>query len=214
MKFGLFAVAGMLGVAMLGAAAPAAAQDNPIAVAQSAPSPYRNDMGLYVQPVFTFVHNSEADTGPFAFLGEGNKSQWFRGAALGFQDEFYHSGANNWGTDVRLNITRGNGASLDSFLVGLRYARTMDGRVKPFAELLGGVGSTAAAHNNHKVTRPMFQASVGADYSLFKHLDWRVVEVSYGQTRTIGADAFLGTDVHNRPAAQAIGIGSGLVVRF
>lgn len=211
MRLGLVA-AGLLGLAMFGAAAQA--QDNPIAVAQGAPSPYRNDMGLYVQPVFSFIHNSEADTGSFAFLGEGKNSQWFRGAALGFQDEFYHAGANNFGFDMRLNFQRGNDAAMDTFLVGLRYSRTTDGKLRPFAELLGGVGGTSSPFNAHRVTRPMFQVSVGADYPVFKHLDWRVAEVSYGQVRTIGADAFLGTDVHNRPAAQVIGIGSGLVVRF
>ena len=212
MKFRLFAAAVLLSAVTLTAGAQ---DDAPAAATPAVPSPYRNDMGLYLVPVFTYVHNSESDTGPFAFLGEGKNSQWFRGAAIGFQDDFYHSEANNWGMDMRLTLERGNGAALDTFLLGVRYVRTLDGsKVRPFAELLGGVGGTAAAHNPHRVSRPMFQASAGADYPLFKHLDWRVAEVSYSQVRTVGADSFLGNDVLNRPSAMTIGVGSGLVLRF
>src|ERR1700748_2677042 len=99
-----------------------------IAAHAQAVEPVQNVIGLYVNPTFTRISNSNTDTGPFAFLGNNTTSRMFYGANLGGYYEFFHGKSVNAGLEVRDQIIKGNNASLNSFLVGARVSPA-----KPFA---------------------------------------------------------------------------------
>ena len=86
---------------------------------------------------------------------------------------------------MRDAIQHGNNASLNSFLVGVRVAaKPMSfGGLKPYVQVSAGDGSHA---RRLKATRTSINCSmasyVGADKALAKHVDWRIIEISYGRS--------------------------------
>jgi hypothetical protein len=62
------------------------------------------------------------------------------------------------------------------------------------------------------IQRLQYGIFVGVDKSLAKHVDWRIVEVSYGSVDTISSQTFGGpTPI---PAARVLGFSTGFVFRF
>ncbi len=169
--------------------------------------------GIYVNPIATHVSNSVADTGPFAFLGENSKSQWFYGISLGGYYDLYHQGKLNAGIDVRDSIQHGNNASLNQFLVGVRISGSPFKRpIKPYGQVSVGAGTTRAPTNQLHITKLAVSAAGGADYTLNRHFDWRVIEVSYGSLATIST-ATVGSGP-SIPNSHLIGLSTGIVIRI
>ena len=129
----------------------ALAQDNPSTVSASTASTTgvgSTDIGLYVNPIGIGISNSKADTGVFAFLGDGVTQRTFYGAAIGGYVNFFHAQKYDAGIDLRDIIVSGNGAHLNSFLVGGRIAaKPLAEKFKPYAQLSVGVGSSKAPHS-------------------------------------------------------------------
>jgi hypothetical protein len=171
-------------------------------------------VGIYVNPVVSRISNSTADTGPFAFLGSGQTSQIFGGVDFGGYYDFAHFSKADVGVDVRDAFEHGNNASLNSFLVGLRLAAKpmAFAGLKPYAQFSVGAGRTKAPKSNATIERLQYGIYVGADKALAKHVDWRIIEVSYGSVDTISSQTFNGpTPV---PAARILTFSTGLVFRF
>jgi hypothetical protein len=171
-------------------------------------------VGIYINPVVSRISNSTADTGPFAFLGSGQKAQTFGGVDFGGYYDFAHLSKADVSVDVRDAFEHGNNASLNSFLVGLRLAAKpiAFAGLKPYAQFSVGVGRTKPPKSDATIKRLQYGIFVGADKALAKHVDWRIVEISYGSVDTISSQSFGGpTPI---PAARILTFSTGFVFRF
>ena len=170
-------------------------------------------VGLYFAPVVSRISNSTADTGPFAFLGSGKTSQIFGGVDFGGYYEFAHYSKADVSVDMRDAIQHGNAASLNSFMAGLRLAaKPMAYNLKPYAQLSVGAGRSKSPLSAAHIERLQYGIYAGVDKPLNKHIDWRIVEISYGSVSTISSAIFGGpTPI---PAAKVLGFSTGLVFRF
>jgi hypothetical protein len=193
----------------------ALAQDNPSTVSASTASTTgigSTDIGLYVNPIGIGISNSKADTGVFAFLGEGATQRTFYGAAIGGYVNFFHAQKFDAGVDLRDIIVSGNGAHLNSFLVGGRVAvKPLAEKFKPYAQLSVGVGSSKAPHSPIKLNRLQYGIYGGLDYTLAKHVDFRAFELGYGSVSTINSGNFNGTTSFS--ASSMFSVSTGLVFR-
>jgi hypothetical protein len=170
-------------------------------------------IGLYFNPVVSRISNSVPDTGPYAFLGDGQTSQIFGGVDFGGYYEFAHYSKFDVSADMRDAIQHGNNASLNSFLVGLRVAaHPMAFGLKPYGQFSVGAGRTRPPASNAHIERLQYGVFGGLDRPLNKHIDWRVVEVSYGSVGTISSETFEGPT--KIPSARILGFSTGFVFRF
>jgi hypothetical protein len=194
----------------------ALAQDNPSTVNPST-GPYvsvgSTDVGLYVNPVGTHITNSQADTGPFAFLGDNTTARMFWGANIGGYVNFYHHPKYDAGIDIRDSIVTGNNARLNSFLVGGRIvAKPIADKFKPYAQLSVGVGSSKPPTSSVHLSRFEYGIYGGLDYTLAKHVDFRAFELGYGSVSTVNSGNFYGPTTF--PSSRLFSISSGLVFRI
>ena len=170
-------------------------------------------VGLYINPVAIRISNSQADSGPFAFLGENSKSNIFYGVNIGGYYNFYHQGKTEVGLDIRDSITNGNSATLNSFLVGVRVATEPFKRpLKPYLQASVGVGTTRPPTSSVRANRAQFGIFGGADYALNRHVDFRVVEIGFNSVTTASSTTIGG--VGNIPASKLLSFSTGLVFRF
>ena len=171
-----------------------------------------NQVGVYVTPIVSLV-NSPADTGVFAFLGSNTTSRVFAGVGLGLYDEFSHSDRVDAGVDIRGTFLSGNGAHLNSFLVGPRVSFKPVGHgLKPYVEALIGVGSSRAATNPASLGRFQYGLAAGAEYRIASHLDFRALEIGYGSVETISSGTFNGGA--SPSTSRLVTFSTGLVLRF
>ena len=202
-----------LALALLNLAA--RAQDNPSQVNPSNASQIgvgSTDVGLYVNPVGVHITNSQADTGPFAFLGDNQTARWFYGATIGGYVNFYHAPRFDAGIDVRDSIVASNNAHLNSFLVGARFiAKPIAESFKPYLQLSVGVGSSKPPTSPIKLNRAQYGIFGGLDYTLAKHVDFRAIELGYGAVTTINSGDFGGPTTF--PSSRLFTVSSGLVFR-
>jgi hypothetical protein len=170
-------------------------------------------IGIYVNPVVSRISNSVADTGPYAFLGDGQTSQIFGGVDFGGYYEFAHYSKFDVSADMRDAIQHGNNASLNSFLVGIRVAaHPMAFGLKPYGQFSVGAGRTRPPLSDAHIEKLQYAIYGGLDRPLNKHIDWRVVEISYGSVGTISSQTFEGpTPI---PSAKILGFSTGFVFRF
>jgi len=172
----------------------------------------RAQIGLYFNPVVSRISNSTADTGPFAFLGSGDKSQIFGGVDFGGYYDFVHYAKFDIGADMRDTIQHGNNASINSFLVGLHLeAKPMAHSLKPYAQFSVGDGRTRAPASTVHVNKLEYVFSAGVDRPLNRHVDWRILEVGYGSVTTISSNTYGGEKI---PAARLLNFSTGFVFRI
>jgi hypothetical protein len=191
------------------------AQDNPSTVNPSSASETgvgSGDVGLYVNPIGIHITNSKPDSGPFAFLGDNTTSRTFYGVDLGGYVNFYHAPKFDAGIDIRDIIVSGNGAHLNSFLVGGRViAKPLANSFKPYLQLSVGAGSSKPAKSTVHLTRLQYGIFGGMDYTLSKHVDFRMFELGYGAVSTVSSGNFNGSTTF--PASRLFNISTGLVFR-
>jgi hypothetical protein len=170
-------------------------------------------IGLYFNPVVSRISNSTADTGPFAFLGDGQTSQIFGGVDFGGYYGFAHLSKADVSADVRDAIQHGNNASINSFMVGLRLAaHPMAFGLKPYGQFSVGAGRTRPPLSDAHTTRLQYGIYAGVDKPLNKHVDWRIVEISYGSVSTISNSTF--GIPPTIPASTVLGFSTGFVFRI
>jgi predicted porin len=172
-------------------------------------------VGLYFNPVAIRVSNSTVDTGPFAFLGPNSTSQVFYGCTFGGFYDFFHKGQISAGFDMRESDLHANNAMLKSFLVGGRVSAKPFARpIKPYAQFSFGVGTTKPPASTIHISKFDYALYGGVDYTLQKHIDFRVAEIGYGSVTTANSgDVGTGGTLHI-PASNQISFSSGLVFRF
>ena len=175
----------------------------------------RAQIGVYLNPIVTPVSISQPDTGVFAFLGQGSTSRIFGGVSVGGYVDLEHSPKFDLGIDVRDEFEHGNGALLNSFLIGGRLSgRPAHSRFRPYAELLGGVGTTHSPLSPVRASKAMFKVYGGLDYAVARHIDLRAFEVGYGSLTTVSAGLLSAGGVPAVPAASLLSVSGGLVFRF
>jgi hypothetical protein len=115
-----------------------------------------------------------------------NTDQWGYGGAFGLYSDFYKVPFGKVGGDIRFQFTRpASGTTLFSTLVGPRIAlHPKVVPLNPYAEFLFGAGHFSYGNNSPSTTQFDWRALGGVDKTLLPHLDWRVIEVSYGQLNT------------------------------
>ena len=171
--------------------------------------------GLYFNPVAIRVSNPTADVGPFAFLGQNSTSQVFYGYTFGGYYDFFHSGSLSAGFDMRESDLHANNAMFRSFLVGARVsAKPFTRPIKPYAQFSFGVGTTKPPASTVHVSKFDYALYGGIDYTLQKHIDFRVVEIGYGSVTTVSSGTVGGGGTVNIPASNQISFSSGLVFCF
>lgn len=170
-------------------------------------------IGLYLNPIFTRASNSTADTGPFAFLGDNQKSLILGGVNIGGYYTFLPGPGLNVSLDVRDEIEHGDNAMINSFLVAPRVAtHPLAFGLRPYAELAIGAATTHSPYNGAHTTKLEFDGFVGADKSLGKHVDWRIIEIGYGSATT--TSSFVHGGPTQVPAAKLLNVSAGLVFRI
>jgi hypothetical protein len=170
-------------------------------------------IGIYATPIFSNISNSTVDNGVFAFLGPNTTSRLFKGFGFGAYDNLYHSGKIEAGPDIRFSILRGNGAQLNTFLVGghVDY-KTRNPAIKPYGLLGIGVGNSKAATNSVHLTKFEYNIAGGVDYAFASHVDWRVLEIGYGSVQAISTGAIAATG--SSSSSRMINFSTGLVFRL
>jgi hypothetical protein len=176
--------------------------------------PEQGNVGLYFNPIAIRVSNSNADSGPYAFLGQNSTSNVFYGFNLGGYYDLYHQGKLNAGLDARYSDLHANNALLRDFLGGVRVSGQPFGPFKPYGEIVLGTGTTKAPDATVKVRKLDYAIFGGVDYTLARHVDWRIFEIGYGSlvtvsTATVGAGGPFPTT-----ASKLINFSAGLVFRF
>jgi len=177
--------------------------------------PEQGNVGIYLNPIAIRVSNANADSGPYAFLGQNSKSNVFYGYNLGGFYDFYHSGKLNAGFEMRFSDLHANNAMLKNFLLGPRVSGQPFKRpIKPYLMVGIGTGSTKAPDSTIHVKKLDYGVFAGVDYTLGRHVDWRVFEVGYGSlvtasTATVGAGGPFPTT-----SSTLINFSAGLVFRF
>jgi len=132
-------------------------------------------------------------------------SSWVYGPTFSLQAEYGHHIKS--GFDIRSSLLRGNSFGDNSIGLGYRLAIPISRlHCKPYGEYLFGVievrnGESSTNYTGHLDN----QFIVGVDSPLRHHLDWRVLEYSYGQI--FATAGFSGEDVRQQ-------LSSGLLVRF
>jgi hypothetical protein len=173
----------------------------------------RAQVGIYVNPIGINVHNSLPDTGIFAFLGPNATSRTFWGVNIGGYYDFFQTKKAIIGIDLRDSIVKGNSASLNNFLIGVRVsAKPIANSFKPYAQLSGGVGTSKPPHNPASKSKAEYNVSAGLDYTLNRHVDFRVVELGYGGVTTVNSGDFQGPVQF--PSSRLFSVSTGLVFRF
>lgn len=169
--------------------------------------------GLYLNPIATRVSNSQKDTGPFAFLGDNSTSRMFYGVDMGGYYNFYQQGKTEVGVDVRDSIVHGNSASLNSFMLGIRVAaKPFSSPLKPYLQGSVGVGTSRAPTSTVRINRAQYGIFAGADYSLSKHVDFRIIEVGFNSLQTASSSTIGGNG--NIPTSRLLSFSTGFVFRF
>jgi hypothetical protein len=173
-------------------------------------------VGLYFNPIAIRVSNSVADTGSYAFLGQApSTSNVFYGYNLGGYYDFLHSGKLDTGFDVRFSDLHANNAMLRNFLVGLRVSGKPFSRpFRPYLEATIGEGVTKPPSATLHISKVDYAFFGGVDYTIAKHVEWRVAEIGYGALTTVSSATVGAGGTVAIPPSKLVNFSTGLVFRF
>jgi hypothetical protein len=151
---------------------------------------------------------AHAQTGIYGEFGASRVNlptdDWAYGGTFGLYSDFAKLPLVRAGGDVRVQFTRlANDTTLTSFLLGPRVA--VHPHVVPFTPYVEGlIGGGHFSYGNNSPSTTQFDWRVlgGIDRTVVPHLDWRIVEVSYGDIGTYSG--------HLKPVT----ISTGIVLRL
>ncbi len=147
--------------------------------------------------------------GPGGPVVVGDKSFWAFGGTFGVYDDFRRFGPLKLGGDARgfiqnhssssMNL---NGNKLSGGLTGLRLSLHVPALpFKPYIQAEIGAASTNYGQNSFRTTNFAYQVQLGADFTVFPHLDLRA---EYGGGEILSSSK-------SNPMQQ---LGGGAVIRF
>jgi hypothetical protein len=151
---------------------------------------------------------ASAQTGLYVEYGaskvDAPSNNWIYGPTFGLYHDFFSVPLVHVGGDLRGSVlgvsqttTIGSGEIGPRVSLHPRVLPTM-----PYLEALAGIGHYDYGANQPSNTQFEYQFLAGMDITVFPHLDWRIVEFSYG-----GLSAFNGT-LHPKTLSM------GLVLRL
>jgi hypothetical protein len=109
------------------------------------------------------------------------------GGTFGIYDQRTYGGFLGLGGDARGFVLSGNNGkeTFHGGLVGPRLAiRPRAFPLSPYAEILVGIANTG--FGNSSSTDFAYHAVFGADWTVIPHVDWRVLEYTYGEEHGLG----------------------------
>jgi hypothetical protein len=113
-------------------------------------------------------------------------NDWGYGGGFGLYSDFVKVPFGRVGGDIRVQFTRpASNTTLFSVLVGPRlevHPHVIS--INPYAEFLFGGGHFSYGNNAPSTTQFDWRALGGVEKTVLPHLDWRIIEVSYGQLNT------------------------------
>ena len=189
-----------------------------LATAAAAPTQMQaqsnGSFGLYFNPLATRISNSPVDNTSFTFLGPTATSRTFWGFQMGGYYDFFHTGPLSAGVTMRFSDQHANNAGIRDFQVGARVAGSVGERLRPYAEVTVGDGSTKPQAATARVSKTAYAVYGGVDYSLARHVDLRAIEVGYGSVTTAGGTTIGTGDGQPLSAAKLLSFSTGFVFRF
>jgi hypothetical protein len=146
---------------------------------------------LLLFAVFVTSIAADAQTGIYVEFGaskiDAPSNDWIYGPTFGVYHDFYavpllHLGADLRGSVLGISQT----TTLTSGMLGPRvsvHPHVLP--IMPYLEGLGGIGYYDFGEGQGSNTQFEYQLLAGIDFTLIPHLDWRVVEYSYGGLSTL-----------------------------
>jgi hypothetical protein len=169
--------------------------------------------GFYLNPIGIRASNSYADSGPYAFLGQNSTSAIFYGVNFGLLYDFPSVTKLTFGVDMRDSILHANNAGMNNFLIGPRIvAKPFKRPASVYIEPVVGLGVTRAPGAILHTRKVEYGAYAGLDYTIYKHIDWRVVEIGYTSVETQSSETVGGTAAV--PSTAMINFSTGFVFHF
>jgi hypothetical protein len=131
-------------------------------------------------------------------------NEWGYGGGFGLYSDFQKVPFARVGGDIRFQFTRpASNTTLYSTLLGPRISiHPKVVPLNPYAEFLFGAGHFSYGNNAPSTTQFDWRVIGGLDKTVLPHLDWRVIEVSYGDIHTYSG--------HLTPVT----LSTGIVLRF
>ena len=113
-------------------------------------------------------------------------NEWGYGGGFGLYSDFVKVPFGRVGADIRFQFTRpASNTTLFSTLVGPRLeVHPHIISLNPYAEFLFGAGHFTYGNNSPSTTQFDWRALGGVEKTVLPHVDWRMIEVSYGQLNT------------------------------
>jgi hypothetical protein len=175
----------------------------------------QGNIGLYLNPYFTHISDSQADPSTFSFLGPNTTSRMFWGLQGGGYYDFIHSGPLAAGFTMRFSDQHAANAGIRDFQVGARVSGSLsNNRIRPYAEVTVGDASTKPEKATVRVNKAAYAVYGGVDYGLARHLDFRAIEVGYGSV-TVASGSTVGQgNGGSYPAVKLLSFSTGFVFRF
>lgn len=100
-------------------------------------------------------------------------------------------------------------------MVGPRIsAKPFSRPIKPYVQFSFGYGTTKPPTSTVHISKFDYAVYGGVDYTLQKHIDFRVVEIGYGSLTTVSSADVGGGGTLYIPASNQVSFSSGLVFRF
>ena len=138
---------------------------------------------LAASALFTLPAHAEAGIGASfstAHIGPDATQPWIYGPTFSLEDESGRHGVKS-GIDLRFAYLRDKGLGVNSLVFGPRVAfPDKHAKIKPYFEFLFGYLGV-----ENRVGRPLdghfdLQFVAGIDHKVAPHIDWRVIEYSFG----------------------------------
>jgi len=172
-------------------------------------------VGVYFNPIAIRVSNSVLDSGPFDYFSPGKTSQVMYGFDFGGFYDFYHAGKLDGGLGLRESDLHTNNAVLQSFLLSARVsAHPFSRPFKPYLEAAVGKGTSKSPLSTVRIGKVDFGVFAGVDYTLHRHVDFRVVEIGYGSLITSSSATIGGGGTIAIPPSTLLNFSTGLVFHF
>jgi hypothetical protein len=168
---------------------------------------YLRTLSVLLFGTFAITIAAQAQTGLYAEFGaskvDAPSDNWIYGHTFGLYHDFFSVPLVHLGADLRGSVLGvSQTTSLYSGTIGPRVSLHPHFLIMPYGEALFGVGHYDFGAGQGSDTQFEYQLLAGADLTIFPHLDWRILEFSYG-----GLSAFNG-DLHPKTFS------TGLVIRL
>jgi hypothetical protein len=156
---------------------------------------------------FAVTLTASAQTGLYAEYGaskvDAPSDNWIYGPTFGLYHDFFSVPLVHVGADLRGSLLGvSQTTNLYSGTIGPRVSLHPHFLIMPYAEALFGAGHYDFGAGQGGSTEFEYQFLAGADLTILPHIDWRVLEFSYG-----GLSVFSG-DLHPKT------LSTGFVIRL